>query len=214
MTLSGFRLAYEHCTSTELLDFIRQRSIVPTDDRKQMICALKEADRKATFRLLDLPRELRDEIYNYAFQTKENDPGSLPYVKAKLEILRICKQVSKEASEQFYGTQIFPLGVFLRKAEPHLFVHYNGRILNVDETHTRDSLIPWPGWLNRISCLNFRVLVAPPGDPQTQEEDDNDAELFNSALHQFFVFLSSNIISFHRLRIEIIPRSTSRTSAY
>jgi hypothetical protein len=47
-------------------------------------------------------------------------------------------------------------------------------------------------------------LVAPPASPQTQKEDDNDVELFNSALHLLCGFLSSNIISLHRLQVEIL----------
>jgi hypothetical protein len=64
VTLTEYGPSYTDFTFTELKTSLRTRGIGgPRGDRKQMIRALREADRNATSRFLDFPPELRNLVY-------------------------------------------------------------------------------------------------------------------------------------------------------
>lgn len=81
------------------------------------------------FRFLDLPRELRLEVYGYHFANTDHvldlDPDNYKRIHKKLAILRTCRRLYREASYLFYSThtvRIFPThhGRFFNTKKPLL----------------------------------------------------------------------------------------------
>lgn len=81
------------------------------------------------FRFLDLPHELRLEVYGYHFATTGHvldlDPDNYKRIHQKLAILRTCRTIYREASYLFYSThpvRIFPThpGRFFKTNKPLL----------------------------------------------------------------------------------------------
>ncbi len=81
------------------------------------------------FRFLDLPHELRLEVYSYHFATTggvlDLDPDNYKRIHQKLAILRTCRTIYREASYTFYSThpvRIFPThpGRFFKTKKPLL----------------------------------------------------------------------------------------------
>ena len=86
MTLPINALKYDDCSLQELRKFVRDRKIPfryththaqshtrksrskkKKDERRKLLAALQNADATATFRFMDLPPELRDEVYLHFF---------------------------------------------------------------------------------------------------------------------------------------------------
>ncbi|GAB1309825.1 3 exoribonuclease family protein [Madurella fahalii] len=73
----------------------------------------KKPDVKSPFRFMDLPAELRIDIYAHHFDdighVIDLDPDNYKHIHKKLAILRTCKAVYAEASQVFYGMHTFRL---------------------------------------------------------------------------------------------------------
>jgi hypothetical protein len=88
MTLPENALRYDACSLQELRQFVTDRKITfkytyaqshtkksrtkrEKNERRKLVVALQRTDAIATFRLLDLPPELRDEVYHHFFMNQE-----------------------------------------------------------------------------------------------------------------------------------------------
>ena len=88
MTLLKNALKYDKCSLQELRQFVTDRKIPfkythaqshtkksrtkkEKYERRKLVAALQRGDATATFRLLDLPPELRDEVYHHFFMNQD-----------------------------------------------------------------------------------------------------------------------------------------------
>lgn len=126
------------------------------------------------FRFLDLPSEVRLEIYDYHFcnigEVLDLDFDNYRRIHQKLTIFRTCRQVYEEAHHLFYSThtiRLFPiLGKFFKSKKPLL------SRMSDDQRSSMSALElrlgpgwnrPPPGWvvndkLGLKSCINVRRL--------------------------------------------------------
>jgi len=88
MTLPENALNYDACSLRELRKFVTDRKLPfryryvqsrtkkshkkkQKEEKRGLLAALRSDDATATFRLLDLPPELRDEVYYHFFTTRK-----------------------------------------------------------------------------------------------------------------------------------------------
>lgn len=128
------------------------------------------------FRILDLPYELRLDVYRYHFQgtgyVLDLDPLNHKRVHQKLAILRVCRTLYREASHYFYSTH--PVRLF--PTHPGRFFKTKRPLLARLKTPQRQSLSTLelrlgPGWskpprgwavvpeLGLAECTNVRKVV-------------------------------------------------------
>lgn len=137
------------------------------------------------FRILDLPYELRLDVYKYHFQgtghVLDLDPLNHKRIHQKLAILRVCRTLYREASHYFYSTH--PVRIF--PTHPGRFFKTKRPLLARLKTPQRQSLSTLelrlgPGWskpprgwvvipeLGLTECTNVRkVIVFLECDPGT-----------------------------------------------
>lgn len=131
---------------------------------------------KKPFRFMDLPSELRIDIYKYHFDGIDHvidlDPDNYKQVCKKLAILRTCRAVYSEAAPLFYGMhtfRIFPTcpGRFFKTKKPllaRLNARQRGWIKSLELRLGPGWSAPPPGWvvnpaLGLADCVNLRKLT-------------------------------------------------------
>lgn len=82
MTISRFAMDYENYSIAELRRFVRDRTFrVPPKSKKRatLIAQLRTLDQIVRFRFLELPAELRNEVYRYLLSDAcpKRNPGIL-----------------------------------------------------------------------------------------------------------------------------------------
>ncbi|KAK3632385.1 hypothetical protein LTR56_016399 [Elasticomyces elasticus] len=99
-------LSYEKYEEAELRHFCGSRSLElaaeSTVSKADLVAALEEADDTWTFPLMDLPPELRLEIYAHHFAAFDLETNITPP-----PVTTACRQVRTEALPLFYDTQSF-----------------------------------------------------------------------------------------------------------
>lgn len=79
--------------------------MISADPTKKTLPAHRHAPAQGSFRLLDLPRELRDEIYGSALTYKLKEAAfhdvPPPFERPNLNLLRCSKQLNQEATKAF-----------------------------------------------------------------------------------------------------------------
>ncbi|KAK5679780.1 hypothetical protein LTS10_007728 [Elasticomyces elasticus] len=89
----------------QLRAFCESRSLkVAGDSTADLVAALEQADGAWTFPLLDLPPELRLQVYDHHFATYKHLEGTNV---VPLPVTAVCRQLRKEALPLFYDTQGF-----------------------------------------------------------------------------------------------------------
>lgn len=103
------QLDYQLCTARELKGFVDARGLqdlypAGTTLKPLYIRALQDADRKATFRFLDLPAEMRNLVYA---ELLTFDVETCPHRRmCYAQILRTCKAAYVEAKEILYDNVV------------------------------------------------------------------------------------------------------------
>ena len=112
-------LDYNRCTPTELGTFIKNRSSLKPSDSEELahfhkshlIARLDMLDKYLRFRFLDLPPELRLEVYKYILISRNCEaPGAEDQV-IETSLLRTCKLVYEEAAPVLYGENEFTVEI-------------------------------------------------------------------------------------------------------
>lgn len=136
----------------------------------------KKPDVKSPFRFMDLPTELRIEIYAHYFGDIDTvidlDPDNHKRIHRRLAILRTCKAVYTEASQVFYGMHTFRLfpthpGRFFKTKRPllaRLNARQRGWIKSLELRLGPGWNKPPRGWvvnsaLGLADCVNVRKLT-------------------------------------------------------
>jgi hypothetical protein len=131
---------------------------------------------KKPFPFLDLPAELRIEIYAYYFNDIDYvidlDPDNYKRIHKKLGIFRTCKTIYNEASQVFYGMHTFRLfpthpGRFFKTKKPllaRLNARQRGWIRSLELRLGPGWNKPPRGWvvnsaLGLADCINVRKLT-------------------------------------------------------
>ena len=112
-------LDYNKCTPTELRAFIRNRSSLKPSDSEELghfrkshlMARLEMLDKYSRFRFLDLPPELRLEVYQYILIARNRDALEFPRQVIETALLLTCKLIYKEAAPVLYGENEFTVGI-------------------------------------------------------------------------------------------------------
>lgn len=131
-----------------------------------MIDTVRKADKNPKFsRFLDLPAELRNEIYKLAIA--DLDPKRLPRVRpASPKICRVSKQIRSES-----------LPLFLHSIEQNIIVSWVPvepkslrlqKAVLCDEYHTYFKNAGKLGWLQHMRRFHFRVMEHPDRNRKTK----------------------------------------------
>lgn len=144
------------------LDALSSRGIVLDDpesmSRYDCRAALEEADKDASFRFMDLPREVRDDIYGYAL----HQPSVIKRVATTTPaLLQVSSQVRKESQPVYLSINRFQLHarfrIPARRQENNFLAHYAYDLNRADYD-----------WLLHISTENVakirRVAISILGD--------------------------------------------------
>ena len=173
--------------SSDITDSLTQMSISDLTDDIPLANARKVRPVAAKpFRFLDLPYELRVEVYKYHFintgRVLDLDPSNYKRLHQKLAILRTCQTFYQEASHVFYSThpvRIFPThpGRFFKTKKPLLARLKPGQRASLASLELRLG----PGWskpprgwvvnpdLGLADCTSVRkIIVFIECDPGTE----------------------------------------------
>lgn len=124
-------LASASVSSTPLLT--PQSSTYPSEDEDEGAPEDGDEETAATkqkpFKFLELPSELRNEIYGLIFYEAPSvidlDPDNFRHIHRKISVFLVCRQICDEASHHFYSThtiRLFPTypGKFFKAKKPLL----------------------------------------------------------------------------------------------
>ena len=110
MTLTKYGPKCKIWSKKELIDAVRARNVDVPINRGFLVKALRASDRKATFRFLNLPAEIRNLVYTYlltpmseGYHNRGNGFTCHP------QILASCKQINAEASDLLHCSTRMPL---------------------------------------------------------------------------------------------------------
>ena len=109
-------LDYHKCTPTELRAFIRNRSSLTSSALEELeedfllphlVARLGMLDKYSRFRFLDLPPEIRLEVYWHILVVRSREPFEAADQIIETSLLRTCKLIYKEAEQVLYGENEF-----------------------------------------------------------------------------------------------------------
>ena len=114
-------LDYNKCTPTELGTFIRNRSSLKPSDSEELVHfpkshltpRLNMLDKHSRVGFLDLPPELRLEVYQYVLVARNCEALGAGDRVIETSLLRTCKLVYKETEPVLYGENEFTVSISL-----------------------------------------------------------------------------------------------------
>ena len=113
-------LDYNKCTPTELRTFIRNRSSLTSSNsaeledflKPHLVARLGMLDKHSRFRFLDLPPEIRLEVYRHILVARDcSEPFEAADQIIETSLLRTCKLIYKEAEQVLYGENEFAANI-------------------------------------------------------------------------------------------------------
>lgn len=115
MTLPKYALDYDKCTRKELRAFVKARSWNEAENQSYIkkpksyyVSKLRELDTDTTFRIMDLPPEMRNLVYENLLIRDVSSNRS-----ASIAVLRTCQQMYREAHGIFLAENSLRLVLFL-----------------------------------------------------------------------------------------------------
>lgn len=145
----------------DLKRFVQQRGLLdvfPTGMtlKYYYIKELLAADKDRVFRFLDLPPELRNEVYGYVLAPKS-------HYSRYTAILRVCKLTHKEATEILYADNVVTCSFWSQQAYNERRVRINRRdyigTKAVDFIHLPTAIDHYPDYLARIRNLKIDIHI-------------------------------------------------------
>lgn len=201
---NGSHVDYDGCTITQLKMFIRDRRLSsPRSFKVDYIRTLAQADRHPVFRFMDLPAEMRNEIYRYLLILQEVRPGKAFCHPA---ILETCKEINREGSSILYGENPILCSFAVTSHDNIYQLSRESRVHNTYHSHDRahfrsggipfesitDGLEDFPDFLRRIS--HIRIHLKFEEGPNTQLHDAGLQKLNN-----FLANFASALMDEHKL---------------
>jgi hypothetical protein len=210
-TPSEYGPLYTTFTDAELDTAIDNRgdvkNVTPWMDREWMIRILREADRKATFRFLDLPPELRNRVYEELFTFKPSKWHS-ESKHCHPAILATSKEVNKEANEYLNDEREAEICITLRhrdlRAPTELWRELYGLDVKFNGTAIVSTTIPiywrnrrdahninikWPALLRRVRSISLKIDLCPVNQDHILFLGSWGGREVNHSLHQLYTFL-------------------------
>ncbi|KAK5124481.1 hypothetical protein LTR85_001698 [Meristemomyces frigidus] len=164
MTKMKFSLDYHDCTTAQLQHFIKTRTGQSAKWKQKKpfyISILRQADRDATFRFLDLAPELRNLVYRELLTwTHEDGANTACYP----QILAASKQVHSETESILYGDT--PLQIRLAFGARRISgeVYGSSHVVVKEKTHSlgttldlRAAFGDWPSHLRRMQHIHVKA---------------------------------------------------------
>lgn len=153
---------YEYsCTPKDLKQFVQQRGLLDVFPagltlKYYYIKELVTADNARVFRFLDLPPELRNEVYGYLLA-----PWS--HYHRHAGILRVCKAINKEATEILYADNLITCEFWSRDSYGEKKVRINTHnylgVRAVSFTQLPTAIDCYPRFLARIRKLKVDLNI-------------------------------------------------------
>lgn len=175
---TGLNVDYDRCAIAELKTFTLERGLASPSlpFKAEYIKILVKADRDATFRFMDLPAEMRNEIYEYLLIFPGGEPGRN---SCHTSILRTCKEIYGEAKSILYEGNTVKCAFRTKFVIPFLSdyaVHIHNSVsrgqLSDGEPYDGhgqhislpDGLDAYPPFLRRISHLRLEIESQEPNN--------------------------------------------------
>ena len=201
MTLTKYGPKYKKWSNKELIDVVRARNVDVPINRGLWVKALRASDRKATFRFLDLPAEIRNLVYIYLLTlTSEGYGFRRTRFICHPQILASCKQINAEASDLLHCSTRIPLSVGLRiisaippapaspRVERVVYAVFNGRDIATVNSNDHTTSLAWPSCLAKFRSIDMDLLLIP---GSLDLSGKAAAIRFNNALQQLYLLLSN-----------------------
>lgn len=161
-------LDYTMCTPSELRGFIKDRvTLTPEESdmlnqfrKSHLVAHLQALDQSMTFRFLDLPPELRLEVYRHILIGRNREVLEAPDQAIETAILRTCNLIYHEAEPVLYCENDFSMALNINNDEDEQFLHQGTHMTATGST-----------------CANYHYLaIARPGhhEPDLYSHDDDE----------------------------------------
>lgn len=189
MTRTLSATIYAQCTDVELRRFVSDRGLAAGDaQQRSLIRALRDADRDATFRFLDLSPELRNLVYEHllTIRPKQSSQGR-QYCYPN--ILRSSKQTYAEGTGILYNNEE-PIIIELAGSGQYspINISVGNRVVGSgSRSRSGDATVEWPSFVLKVRKLH--VVVHCETQPATWRQSTNIQ--INHALYDLSQFLVS-----------------------
>ena len=160
------------------------------------------------FRFLDLPRELRDKIYELVFPShrgfvrffNKNDPegGEIRRANMKINLLFSCRQIYTEALPTLYKVNTFCISMLVSKTF-ELVLHRNVEVHHPNQNAKWLTTMPVAG-RQAVLHLEMRIPAHEYDGPQLEHYDDMSA--FFPRLQKLTLFADSHLIGYRDTSLE------------
>ncbi|RMZ05449.1 hypothetical protein D0864_02477 [Hortaea werneckii] len=190
-------LDYKRFRTAQLAQFARNRNldvkVRPRQERGCYLRALIDADNDATFRFLDLPAEMRNNVYEHLLTLRNLNHGWRCYP----EILATCKQANREAREYLMTGNHSKIHAVLNLSLPDPLsrppykeqcIFANGQQLNCNG----DLVFRWPSVLLDSQYIDISIAIqqGPPLYPDRWPYDALTSDIVvNRAIYDLYYAL-------------------------
>lgn len=149
------------CSSKDLKQFVRQRGLLDVFPagvtlKYYYLKELFPADRNRVFCFLDLPPELRNEVYGHLLAPR-------CHYYCYTGILRACKTIHKEATEILYADNVITCSFWSQQTKSERKVRINRRDYSgpeaVEVTQMPTAIDHYPNYLARIRTLKIDIHI-------------------------------------------------------
>ena len=171
MTKPKYAVDYDKCTAAELVKFAENRGLL-----RPLATVLRNADKNATFRFMDLFPELRNAVYRELLTLHSEGGKWFCYP----EILVASRQINQEATSLLYLENTVRLDIL---RDPGFLVINGEEIEGPWSGCIRVPYTGWPSYLQR--CRLFEVQVTVDRSPSSRTAVEWETKTFLYSLSSF-----------------------------